>query len=100
VPPSPFAAQVIGGGIGRSPFKTCTNRISGHVNWNGESFPKRMMTGLVANNSKSGTRAGQPLAHWTGQASAPAMKNAMHHQKKHMTGAEMYKLSHSRQDVS
>jgi len=40
VPPSPFAAQGIGGGIGRSPFKICTNLISGRVNWNSESAAK------------------------------------------------------------
>ena len=39
--PSPFDANGIDAGIGQSPFKIWTNRISRHVNWNGESFPKR-----------------------------------------------------------
>jgi len=38
--PSPFDANGIDGAIGQSPFKIWTNRISRHVNWNGESFPK------------------------------------------------------------
>jgi len=45
-----------GGGIGRSPFKICTDLISERVNWNSESVPKHRDDSFGHQTSKNGLK--------------------------------------------